>query len=249
MRCRHETDDHFRHYRPLGSGPSTAPTKAADGVVEMAIQRRNLLKQFLVGAIIASPLSAQAYAAQITAPSDPKAAVESLNAALVATMKAGTQTSVAQRFAIVAPAVDRAFDLPTVLRNSIGLRWASLPDEEKFHLLASFRRYTIASYVASFNNWSGQTFRVDAIPRVLSPTQVVVRNVLVAASGSPVELGYVMQRTDEGWKIVDVLADGAISRVAVQRSDFRGLLASGGVAALVTSLERKAADLSGGAVA
>jgi phospholipid transport system substrate-binding protein len=59
----------------------------------------------------------------------------------------------------------------------------------------------------------------------------------------------VMLQTPAGWKAVDVLADGAISRVAVQRSDFRGLLANGGVAALVLSLERKVADLSGGTLA
>ena len=65
----------------------------------------------------------------------------------------------------------------------------------------------------------------------------------------PVELGYLMQQTPAGWKAVDVLADGSISRVAVQRSDFRGLLASGGVSALLASLERKVADLSNGAMA
>jgi phospholipid transport system substrate-binding protein len=214
----------------------------------MAIQRRLLLKRLLIGTIIASPLSAVAHA-QTAAATDPKVAVETLNAALLAAMKAGTRASVAQRFAIIAPAVDQAFDLQTVLKNSIGLRWAGLPDEEKSRLLATFRRYTIFSYVASFDSWSGQSFRIDAEPRVLSPAQVVVRNSLVPASGSPVELSYVMQQTQAGWKVVDVLADGSISRVAVQRSDFRGLLANGGVPALVASLERKVSDLSGGAVA
>jgi phospholipid transport system substrate-binding protein len=214
----------------------------------MAIQRRLLLKRLLIGTMMASPLRTGAYA-QVTAGADPKAAVEILNAALLAAMKAGARTPVAQRFAIIAPAVDQAFDLPTVLKNSVGLRWGGLPDEEKSRLLATFRRYTILNYVASFDNWSGQSFRIDAEPRALSPTQVVVRNSLVAASGLPVELSYVMQQTPAGWKAVDVLADGAISRVAVQRSDFRGLLANGGVAALVLSLERKVADLSGGTLA
>ncbi len=45
---------------------------------------------------------------------------------------------------------------------------------------------------------------------------------------------------------MDVLLDGSISRVAVQRSDFRSLL-EGGPSALVDSLRRKVADLSGGA--
>jgi phospholipid transport system substrate-binding protein len=58
-----------------------------------------------------------------------------------------------------------------------------------------------------------------------------------------------MKKTPFGWKIVDVLAGGSISRVAVQRSDFRGLLASGGGDALLASLQRKTADLSGGNLA
>jgi phospholipid transport system substrate-binding protein len=48
---------------------------------------------------------------------------------------------------------------------------------------------------------------------------------------------------------VDVLAGGSISRVAVQRSDVRRLLESGGGDALLASLQRKTADLSGGNLA
>lgn len=42
-----------------------------------------------------------------------------------------------------------------------------------------------------------------------------------------------------------VLTDGAISRVAVQRSDFRGPLMAGGVPALRAGLGRKTANLAG----
>jgi phospholipid transport system substrate-binding protein len=49
------------------------------------------------------------------------------------------------------------------------------------------------------------------------------------------------------WQVVDVLADGSISRVAVQRSDFRHLLARGGPQALAESLRNKSANLSEGA--
>jgi len=45
-----------------------------------------------------------------------------------------------------------------------------------------------------------------------------------------------------------VLLEGSISRVAVQRSDFRNALASGDADALIASLRRKVADLSGGAL-
>ena len=47
--------------------------------------------------------------------------------------------------------------------------------------------------------------------------------------------------------MIDVLAAGSISRVAVQHSDFRRILSNGGDA-LLASLQRKASDLSGGAL-
>jgi phospholipid transport system substrate-binding protein len=55
-----------------------------------------------------------------------------------------------------------------------------------------------------------------------------------------------MRQMSGSWQVEDVLADGTISRVAVQRSDFRRLLSQGGSAALVVSLQSKVAQLSGG---
>ena len=57
-----------------------------------------------------------------------------------------------------------------------------------------------------------------------------------------------MRRQGSAWKAVDVLADGSISRVAVQRSDFRRLVSRGGAQALIESLNQKTNDLSGGAL-
>ena len=57
-----------------------------------------------------------------------------------------------------------------------------------------------------------------------------------------------MRQEGGGWKAVDVLADGSISRVAVQRSDFRRLVSRGGAQALIESLNQKTNDLSGGAL-
>ncbi len=54
-----------------------------------------------------------------------------------------------------------------------------------------------------------------------------------------IRIDYVMRGGAGGWRIVDVLLNGSISRVAVQRSDFRALLESGNPAALIDSLKRK----------
>ena len=54
-----------------------------------------------------------------------------------------------------------------------------------------------------------------------------------------------MRQESGGWKVVDVLVDGAISRVAAQRSEMRSMLADSG-GALLFGLRQKTADLSGG---
>jgi phospholipid transport system substrate-binding protein len=61
-------------------------------------------------------------------------------------------------------------------------------------------------------------------------------------------LDYVMRGEGGRWRAVDVLFEGSISRVAVQRADFRKALASGDADALIASLHRKIADLSDGAL-
>jgi phospholipid transport system substrate-binding protein len=211
-----------------------------------ALGRRALLG--FAALAVAAPILAQRALAD-TSQGDPTATVKRLNDALLTAMKAGKQTDFNHRYELMAPAVDQAFDLQAVLALSVGARWVSLPPDQQNRLLDAFRRYTVASYVANFDNYAGQTFTVSPAARDLGAGQVVVQSRIVPTSGSATELGYVMKQTPGGWKVVDVLADGSISRVAVQRSDFRGVLASGGGDALVATLHHKVSDLSGGALA
>jgi phospholipid transport system substrate-binding protein len=177
----------------------------------------------------------------------PVASIQELTDALLRIMKAGPGTPFAQRFDMLAPVVDRVFDLDAVLRTSVGSVWVSLPPNQQDMLRPVFRRYTVASYVNSFNSFNGQQFTVAPQTRPVGNGELVVRSRITSPSGESHELDYVMRDTGRGdWRAVDVLADGAISRVAVQRSDFRRLLSRGGGPALVASLTAKSQDLSDG---
>jgi phospholipid transport system substrate-binding protein len=166
-----------------------------------------------------------------------------LIAGLLKVMKAGNTTPFSSRFDILAPVIDETFDLAAILRESVGpATWQSTPADQQQTLLAAFRRYTIASYVSSFDAFNGQRFTIDPETRSVGDEQVV-KTQIVPVSGNGHELGYVMRETPAGWRIVDVLADGAISRVAVQRSDFRRLIRVGGADALSQSLKVKSEGL------
>jgi len=177
------------------------------------------------------------------------APIQRLDSALLAAMKAGQSTPFPQRYTALAPVIDQTFDLDAVLGASIGLGWPGMPSDQKAQLVAAFRRYTVASYAANFDNYTGQTFQIAPSVRSVGNGDVVVATKIVAADGSSNKLDYVMRNTASGWKAVDVLADGSISRVAVQRSDFRHLLNSGGAPALMAGLQRKVVSLSGGVLA
>jgi phospholipid transport system substrate-binding protein len=173
------------------------------------------------------------------------APIQQLVDGLLTVMKAGNATPFGQRFDMLAPVIDRTFDLNAILQESVGASWAALPPDQQSMLAQAFRRYTVASYVNNFDQFDGLRFQITPTTRAVGNEQVVQTR-LIPRSGDTHELDYVMREGGSGWRAVDVLADGSISRVAVQRSDFRRLLARGGAQALVDSLLTKSADLSDG---
>jgi len=185
-------------------------------------------------------------AADAAAGMTPDAPISALNAALLKVMHAGRATPFAERSAMLAPVVERVFDLPLLLRNSVGnLRWPGLPDDQKTQLLALFLQFTVASYVANFDAYDGETFVISPDTHKIE-ADVVVPTRLVATRGDVTKLDYVMRQTDDTWRVVDILLDGTISRVAVTRSDFRALLAPGDASKLIESLRGKVANLTAG---
>jgi phospholipid transport system substrate-binding protein len=176
-----------------------------------------------------------------------EAPLRDLHAALEAAMRAGRASPFAERFEVLAPVLDRVFDLETVLKVSVGLRWDSLDPAVRTKLLKVFRRFTIATYVANFDKYDGERFQILPATRE-SGTDRIVTTEIVSGDGQRIRLDYVMRDANDGWRVVDVLFEGSISRVAVQRSDFRKILAGGDAVALIASLHRKIADLSDGAL-
>jgi phospholipid transport system substrate-binding protein len=205
----------------------------------MALFRRALLPRMIAGmALVSRRLHAEEALSQ---------GIAELYAALQAAMRAGRSTPFGSRFDAIAPVIDRVFDLDTVLRMSVGMRWAGFDPSTQQRLIRAFRRFTTATYVANFDKYDGEQFTI--MPDVRnSGSDRVIQTEIAAPGADSIRLDYVMRAFGSVWRAVDVLIDGSISRVAVQRSDFRTILANGDAEALIKSLHRKVADLSGGAL-
>ena len=197
----------------------------------MSLSRRTLL------ALLAFPAAAHA---QVDGPTAPIAA---LNAALRAGMIAGRATPFAERAAKLRPAVERAFDLPAILAASVGPRFSALPDPVKAELLEAFSVFTVATWAGNFDSDGGESFEIATETRTIGEDRVVSTRI-VPRSGDATRLDYVMRQGAGGWRAVDILLNGTISRVAVQRSDFRTLLTGGDATPLLATLRRRTAELA-----
>ncbi len=204
------------------------------------ISRRATVLCLGIAGVILGVVAARATESEVTTP------IEKLYAALLGIMKQGRSVPFAQRYDAVAPVIDMVFDLPGILQVSVGPRWAGLPPDGQGTLMEAYRRYTITTYVANFDNFSGQRFEVLPTVRTVGRDEVV-QSRIIPASGAARQLDYAMRQIGGGWRIVDVLFDGSISRLAVQRSDFRAAMERGGVTALLASLQQKTADLQASA--
>jgi phospholipid transport system substrate-binding protein len=209
-----------------------------------AVGRREVLGLAVTASVAAIPW--RSVGAQTTDAGSARSQVERLDDPLLAIMKAGDFTPFTERYCSLAPVVEQVFNLDAVLAASVGLSWAMLPETQKVKIATAFRRYTVSSYVSNFNSYNGQSFEVLPSVRPVGSGEVVVQTRMVRVNDSPVKLDYVMRNGPGGWQAVDVLMDGSISRVAMQRSDFRELLRAGGVPALTAGLERKVTNLWGG---
>jgi phospholipid transport system substrate-binding protein len=210
--------------------------------------RRGLLLCLLAElAIVASLPGAVLPKAALAAGLRPAAEpIATLHTGLLAVMKAASAgTAFPDRYATLAPVIERVFDLSDILRACVGPRWSSLSTADRNSLEAAFRQFTAATWVGQFDNFQGERFEILPDARKTGQDELVATRI-VAPDGQTSRVDYVMRRQGSVWKAVDVLLNGTISRIAVQRSEFRALLAAGGARALIGSLRQKIAEVSGG---
>jgi phospholipid transport system substrate-binding protein len=188
-----------------------------------------------------------AWAQSAARPDDAATVIQQLNAALLATMHAGGTASFSSRVDTLAPVIDRVFDLEAILKESVGIQWDSMPADARARLLRVYRTFSIVTYVANFDKYDGETFNILPAGRTVGNDRIVASE-LIGAHGDHTRLDYLMRDEHGMWRGVDVLVDGSISRVAAQRSDFRKVLRTGDTEALIAMLQKKIANLSGGAL-
>lgn len=199
-------------------------------------RREGVLLALATGVAVAT--GGVATRARAAEPDPASAPITAFYAVLLQTMKLAATLPTKARYEKLDPAVRTTFDLPAMTRIAVGPAWTSLPAESQQALVQQFSRMTIATYASRFDGYGGERLEVEPAAEERGANKVVHTR-LVQVKGEPVVLNYLMHPTADGWKAIDVYLSGTISELATRRSEFGGLLRSGGAEGLITDLRQR----------
>lgn len=201
------------------------------------LQKRARLWLFSAGLLILASSMAPA----ATPAMGPRATVRHLYGILLDTMKNAKALGVQGRYRKLEPLIFGTFDVPFMARLTIGPLWFTLPPEQKYRAAQAYGHYIAAIYADRFDGYAGE--RLDVLGERKIPHGMLVLSQIVKSDGKPVTLNYLVHDNVIGWQIRDVYETGTISELATQRSEFAGILRSGGIEGLIAALNKKTADL------
>ncbi len=174
----------------------------------------------------------------------PRAVVEGFYRVLLETMKQASSLGFQGRYKRLQPAIEQAYNLPLMVRLSVGPSWNTLTPEQQKRLVGAFERFTIATYANRFDGYEGEYFEVVAEKSGVPGGATMVETRLVPPKDPRVDLNYLLRADGGRWQIIDVFLSGTISELATRRAEFTSVLRRDGAEGLVGMLERKADELT-----
>ena len=127
------------------------------------------------------------------------------------------------------------FDFTRMTRLAVGRNWQQANDAQKEQLVKEFRTMLVRTYSTSLTAYRNQTIEVKPAKMGAADKEVTVRTAVIQQGGPQIPIDYAMEKADSGWKVYDVVIDGA-SLVTTYRSTFNEQVQKGGIDGLVKTL-------------
>jgi len=127
------------------------------------------------------------------------------------------------------------FDFTRMTRLAVGRNWQQASDAQKESLTKEFRTLLVRTYSTSLSAYRNQNIEVKPLKMAAGDKEVTVRTQVVQPGGPPIPIDYALEKADSGWKVYDVVIDGA-SLVTTYRSSFNDQISKGGVDGLIKAL-------------
>ncbi|MHB8564496.1 MAG: ABC transporter substrate-binding protein [Acidiferrobacteraceae bacterium] len=208
------------------------------------MKRASPLVIFVASLALALLPVASAWAAETSAPHspsitqhhDPRWPIKRFDAMLLQTMKQAKMLGYAGRYRRLAPEIRQLFDFHTIAMLSMGNYWDKLSPAQQHTLEATMRHYTIATYAARFDGYSGESFSIKSSAPLSSQVSVVY-STLLEREGKSHDFDYLLHPVDGHWRVINVVADG-VSDLSVKRAEFAHVMKTKGFTGLIHRLNR-----------
>lgn len=184
-------------------------------------------------------LTAAAAVADAASAPAPTEVVGAFHAALIDAMQHGKTQACEQRIAHLAPVIRSTFEVPELARLVLRRHWANLSAEQRKQFTDALEQLIITTYASQFNDYAGETFGA-LVQQELPAGRRKVHTTLNHPPDAPVNFDYVLQPAHEGWRVVNVLADG-ISDLALRSAQYDSVIKNQGFDKLVAGLQAQTA--------
>jgi phospholipid transport system substrate-binding protein len=177
--------------------------------------------------------------AQAPKSASPEEVVSRLHASLIKAMREGDKLGYQGRVELLTPIVKQTHNLDFIARTALGAHWSQLDAGQRRTFKEIFAKLSIGTYAGWFKDYDGERFELleqQSMPR----NQVMVRSRLLLPKDEPVSFDYMLREGEEGWRIVNILADG-VSDLALKRVEYRAILERDGFSQLIEMLKNKIA--------
>lgn len=124
-----------------------------------------------------------------------------------------------------------------------GRYWNQATPEQKKRLQEEFKTLLVRAYSGALAQVKDQTVRLKPARAMPDDAKTTIVKTEVLGKGDPLQLDYQLEKTDSGWKIIDVYVAGVSLAQSNQNSFSQELGASGidGLIAKLTQLNKTAA--------
>jgi len=134
--------------------------------------------------------------------------------------------------------LQRAFDMRTIARFTLGRYWRIASQKEREEYVALFEDFIVQAYATRFKDYDGQGFEVGKVHDINEKDRLVISEI-VQPNGPPIRVNWRV-RGKNGLRIVDVVVEG-ISMGITQRDEFASVIRNSGgkIEGLLAALRKK----------
>lgn len=130
------------------------------------------------------------------------------------------------------------FDFSRMTALAVGRHWRVATPEQKTQLTDEFRTLLVRTYSSALTTYKAQAVDVKPLKVDDAATDVTVLTEVAVANQQPVSINYSLRKTEQGWKVYDVIVAG-VSLVTNYRGTFNETVQASGLDGLVKLLKEK----------